>query len=69
MEYVALIAAILPLISKYGPTLVGNVNELIKGNPQKAGETDDQYIARINGLIEVKLADAEIKDAAIENQT
>ena len=68
MEYVALIAAILPLISKYGPTLVGNVNELIRGNPQKTGETDDQYIARINSLIDVKLADAEQKDKAIEDQ-
>jgi hypothetical protein len=61
-----LIAVLLPLIAKYGPGLVKQVADLIHGNPQAQGETDDAYIARINAQIDTTLADAEAKDKDVE---
>jgi hypothetical protein len=61
-----LITLLLGAAAKYGPGLVKNVSDLIHGNPQQQGETDDDYIARINGLIDTKLADAEAKDKEVE---
>jgi hypothetical protein len=66
MNTASLIALLLQLFAQYGPDLVKQVTDLIRGNPQNAGETDDQYIARINTQITATLDDAAGKDADVE---
>jgi hypothetical protein len=61
-----LIATIIGLAAQFGPPLVKGIIDLIHGNPQQQGETDDAYIARINALSDAKLADAERNDAEVE---
>lgn len=61
-----LIAVLIGLFGQYGPGLVKAVSDLIHGNPQQQGETDDAYIARLNALTDAKLADAAANDAAVE---
>ena len=53
------LAALIKLIGDLGPALVKSITDLIHGNPQQSGETDDAYIARLNAAIDAKLADAD----------
>lgn len=66
MNTAELIALLLQIFAKYSPELVRQVSDLIHGNPQQSGETDDQYIARINTQITATLDEAAAKDADVE---
>lgn len=68
MDYSSLIAAVLSTFLIYGPGLVKSVTDLIHGNPQRPGETDEEYVARINAMIDAKAADTAAVDAEIENE-
>jgi hypothetical protein len=67
MGTASLIASLIPVVTQFGPGLVKQATDLIQGNPQKPGETDDDYIARINTEITAVLNDAAAKDAQVEN--
>lgn len=61
-----LITILIGLFGQYGPQLVKGVTDLIHGNPQAPGETDDAYIARLGDLAAAKEADTKANDAAVE---
>lgn len=60
------LAALLPVVTQYGPVLVKDIADLIHGNPQQQGEADDAYIQRLNTAIDAKLDDAAGKDKIVE---
>ena len=62
MNTAALITAILASFVQYGPQLVVSITNLIHGNPQTTTETDAEYIARIQGLIDKTAADTTATD-------
>jgi hypothetical protein len=65
MTTLAIITALLPLIQN-GPALVQDILNLFKGNPQNAGETDADYIARIHAQIAATDAQVQATDAEIQ---
>lgn len=65
MTPLVIITALLPLI-KDAPLLVDDVIALFKGNPQKQGEDDAAYIARIHASIAA--TDAQIQATNTEIQ-
>lgn len=67
MTIAQLIATLIPVLLQVTPQLVSDVANLIHGNPQQQGETDDAYIARISTLIDQNAAAVQAGDAAIEN--
>lgn len=62
----SLLVSILPLIIQYGPQMVKDVVDLIHGNPQQQGETDDAYIARLKTLTVQNLQTALDQDKQVE---
>lgn len=66
MDYTQLILGIIQAFGQYGPGLVKSVTDLIHGNPQVAGETDEQYVIRIQTLIDQKAAETSTLDAEVE---
>lgn len=58
-------AVLLQLLAKYGPGLIHAVADLIHGNPQLPGETEDNYLVRVNAMIDAKLEDAAKNDADV----
>lgn len=66
MNTTQIIAALLPIFAQAAPKLIGDIVELIKGNPQAQGETDDAYIARINAQIANNTSIIEQEDKQIQ---
>jgi len=62
----SLLTSLLPLIVQYGPGLVKDIVDLIHGNPQQQGETDDAYIARLNAMTESTLQKVLDQDKTVE---
>lgn len=62
-----LISLILPLVTEYGPVLVKDVINLIHHNPQQPGETEQQYLDRLNSQITQNLDQAEKNDQSVED--
>lgn len=69
MTTAQLIALILQAVAATTPQLVKDVVDLIHGNPQQQGETDDAYIARINGQIDGNAAKIAQEDAEIQQDS
>lgn len=70
MDWTVLISSLAAIILKYGKEAAQGLIDLIHGNPQQQGETDEAYIARINPLIDAHLASADKKaDEVIADQT
>lgn len=67
MNIAQLIAILLPLLAQVTPQLIKDVIDTIRGNPQNNGETDDEYIARINGIIDDNTARVIQQDEEIQN--
>lgn len=67
MDYTPLIVAILAAFSQYGPALVKSITDLVHGNPQQQGETDEAYIARIKTQIDTKAVDTTTTDNQVIN--
>jgi len=61
-----LLAILLPIIIQYTPTAIKDILALIKGNPQKQGETDDEYIARVGAMIDAGVQKIDEQDAEIQ---
>ena len=61
-----LIALLLPIVLQVTPGLIADVENLIRGNPQMPGETDDAYVARLNAQIDANAAKVAQEDAAVE---
>lgn len=57
---------LLPILIQYGPVIVKEATALFEGNPMLPGESDTDYIARMNPQIDALLADAVGKDAQVE---
>jgi hypothetical protein len=67
MNTAQLIAILLPVLTQVTPQLVKDVVDLIHGNPQQQGETDDLYVSRIGGLIDQNTAKVVAEDQEIQS--
>lgn len=61
-----LLAQLLPLLLEYTPQLIHDGVDLIHGNPQQPGETDEAYIQRVYASIDADVAQIEQQDADIQ---
>jgi hypothetical protein len=61
-----LILALLQLGATFTPVLVKDIANLIHGNPKAAGETDEEYVARIGQQIDKNTQSVIDQDAAIQ---
>jgi hypothetical protein len=61
-----LLAILLPLLVQYTPTAIKDIIALYEGNPQKAGESDADYVARLGAQIEANDAAIQAQDAEIQ---
>lgn len=61
-----LLAILLPLLVQYTPTAIKDIIGLIEGNPQAAGESDADYIARLGKQIDANDASIQAQDAEIQ---
>lgn len=61
-----LLAILLPIIMQYTPTAIRDILALIEGNPQKQGEADADYIARMGKMIDAGVAKIDAQDAEIQ---
>ena len=66
MTVAQLIALLLPIFAQAAPQLIKDVVDLIHGNPQQTGETDDQYIARLGQMIDANTQKVVDQDAEIQ---
>jgi hypothetical protein len=62
----SLLGTLLPLIVQYGPGLIKDTVDLIRGNPQQQNETDEAYITRLNTLTESTLQKVLDQDKTVE---
>lgn len=62
----SVLTTLLPLVVQYGPGLVKDLVDLIHGNPQTQGETDNAYIARLNALTESTIQKVLDQDKTVE---
>lgn len=62
----SLLNTLLPLIVQFGSVLVKDIVDLIHGNPQQQGETDDAYVARLNSLTESMIQTVLDQDKTVE---
>jgi hypothetical protein len=67
MDYAALIGALLQAFGTFGPGLVKSIVNLMHGNPQQQGETDEAYTTRIQALVVSTGADTTAVDNSIIN--
>lgn len=67
MTTAQLIATLIPLLVQYSPQLIADVATLIHGNPQQQGETDQQYIARMQVQADQIVAVIDSQDADIQS--
>lgn len=61
-----LLLALLPMLIQYGPQLVKDVVDLVHGNPQQQGESDEAYIARLNDLTNQNILSTLSQDKQVE---
>lgn len=61
-----LLAALIQLVGTVGPELSKTIIDAIHGNPQKQGEADVDYIARMNSLTATLVQDTLATDAKVE---
>lgn len=61
-----LIAALIGLGLQFGPTLVADFANLIKGNPKTQDETDQAYVARLAVQVEGNTAVIDQQDDDIQ---
>lgn len=66
MNTAQLILGIVQAFAQFGPGLVKSATDLIHGNPKLDKETDEEYVARINAMIDAKAADTAAQDAIVE---
>lgn len=66
MTIAQIIAALLPIFAQAAPKLIADIAALIHGNPQNAGETDADYIARIDAAISSTAGEIAAEDAEIQ---
>lgn len=69
MNLTQLITVLLQALAVFTPQLLKDIVDLIHGNPQQQGETDDAYIARIGAQIDQNAARVAGEDADIQKDT
>lgn len=68
LNIINLINVLLGLINKFGIKIVNDTLNLIRGLPMFEGETEADYINRLNAQITVNLDQAEAQDASVKQQ-